>query len=83
MNDAMVRRLREIYEARAQATRFDLNFYTHELREFVRYRRLGWPVGQPNDQGDACELWNNTHTASLEDYGLPASGALYHPVLKP
>jgi hypothetical protein len=28
----------------------------------------------------AHTLWNNAHTATLEDYGLPATpSALYHP----
>jgi hypothetical protein len=78
-NQAMVRRLREVAAGRLAPTQFDLNYYTHELREFVRYRRLGWGTGQPPDPDAANELWNHTHTAALEDYELPARGALYHP----
>lgn len=79
LNESMVRRLREIAAGRLLATRFDLNFYTHELRESVRYRRLGWPTGQPPDPDDAFGLWNHAHTAALEDYRLPARGEIYYP----
>ncbi len=37
---------------------------SHELRESVRDRRLGFPTGA----GDDYELWNNAHTATLQDY---------------
>jgi hypothetical protein len=57
-----------------EATSADMNFYTHELRESVRYRKLGHPTGDPG-----YDLWNNTHTATLEDYGLTEGpGVLYH-----
>ena len=59
-----------------EATQADKNFYTHELREYVRYRKLGAATGH----GDDRELWNNAHTATLEDYGLKeGTGVLYHP----
>jgi len=82
-NEAMIQRLREVVAGRLPPSPFDLNFYTHELREFVRYRRSGWPSGQPSDPDDAFDLWNHTHTAALEDYGLPARGAIYHPDVEP
>jgi len=82
-NARMFGQLREISKGKRPATRYDLNFYTHELREFVRYRRLGWPVDQPHDPDVANELWNHAHTASLEGYGLPAAGGLYHPSVVP
>ena len=82
-NARMIERLREISKGRRWVTRYDLNFYTHELREFVRYRCLGWPTDQPHNPDDANELWNHAHTASLEDYGLPAAGELYHPLVEP
>jgi hypothetical protein len=44
-NELMIERLHEISRGRRQATHYELNFYTHELREFVRYRRLGWIRG--------------------------------------
>jgi len=52
----------------------------HELREFVRYRRLGWKNNQPDDAELAYELWNNTHIATLEEYQLSGRlDDLYHP----
>ena len=83
-NRAMIRRLRDIAAGRLQASQADLNFYSHELREFVRYRELGWPTGQPSSVDAARDLWNNAHTATLEDYGLrEGPGVLYHPSVNP
>ncbi|MDF2388140.1 hypothetical protein JMG10_42350 [Nostoc ellipsosporum NOK] len=66
----MVERLRKIASDKMVAEEVDLRFYTHELREYLRYKKLGYPTGQPNDPDQAYELWNNAHTATLEDYGL-------------
>ncbi|MGA4071400.1 PAAR domain-containing protein [Ralstonia pseudosolanacearum] len=77
-NDFMVNRLRNIADGNSEATQYDKNFYTHELTEFERYTNLGWEVGQPTDPMEAYDLWNNTHTATLEDFGLK-DGQLYHP----
>lgn len=49
-----------------QPTDIDKRFYTHEIKELERYRNLGINDGiVPDNQG---EVWNNTHTATLEDY---------------
>ncbi|WP_419688228.1 Ig-like domain repeat protein [Burkholderia theae] len=77
-NDFMVNRLRGIANGNLEATQYDLNYYTHELTEFQRYTNLGWEVGQPADPTKAYQLWNNAHTATLEDFGLK-DGQLYHP----
>ncbi|WJD89842.1 hypothetical protein QRD25_09745 [Serratia marcescens] len=54
----------------------DRRFYTHEIRELERYRNLGIRDGSvPDNQG---EVWNNTHTATLEDYQLGNSEALLY-----
>jgi hypothetical protein len=83
-NQAMVQRLREIAAGRRQPTHADVNFYAHELRELVRYRRLGWRTNQPPEAHDAYALWNNAHTATLEDYRLrEGPGILYHPSVEP
>lgn len=80
----MVQRLREVAAGQLLPTRADLNFYAHELREFVRYRRLGWRTGQSPGAEAMYELWNNAHTATLEDYGLrEGPGILYHPSVEP
>ncbi len=77
---AMVDRLRAIARGDIPVTDVDRRFYTHELREFVRYRRLGMPEGQPLSEDLARELWNAAHTATLEDYRLrEGPGALFHP----
>lgn len=76
----MLERLRGIQTGNLNATAADLNFYAHELRESVRYRKLGYRTGQPADPEAAYRLWNNAHTATLEDYGLrEGPGVLYHP----
>ncbi len=63
-----------------QPSTADLNFYTHELREFVRYRQLGFATGG----GDDYDMWNNAHSATLADYGLvEGPGVLYHPSVVP
>lgn len=73
--------MRDIAAAKLEPTQADLNNYTHELRESLRYKRLGYGTGQqPSTQDDAYKLWNNLHTATLEDYGLKEGpGVLYHP----
>jgi hypothetical protein len=79
-NAHIVTRLRAIAEGKIEATAIDRNFYSHELREFVRYRRLGWGSGVPGNRLLAENLWNNTHTATLEEYGLSGMAEqLYHP----
>jgi hypothetical protein len=76
----MVERLRDIAQNRLKPEPVDLRFYTHELREYIRYKKLGYPTGQPDDPDQAYELWNNAHTATLEDYSLKEGfGVLFHP----
>jgi hypothetical protein len=69
-NQVMIERLRRIARGELKPTVQDKNFYAHELREFVRYRKCGYETGQPLTDEAQYELWNDTHTASLEDYGL-------------
>ncbi|MEK0178753.1 MAG: hypothetical protein EAZ78_18395 [Oscillatoriales cyanobacterium] len=76
----MVERLRSIATQTLVAEPVDLRFYTHELREYLRYKKLGYPTAQPTNPDDAYELWNNAHTATLEDYKLKEGfGVLFHP----
>ena len=76
----MVERLRLILAGKMPPTPYDLRFYTHELREFVRYRQMGYRTGNPIDSVDRYELWNSTHTAALEEHGINESEApLFHP----
>ncbi len=41
---------------------------SHELREYVRYRRLGYEAGTPSNTEAATDLWRQTHSATLDDY---------------
>ena len=79
-NQFMIKRVRSIANGEIEATSADRNFYSHELREFVRYRKLGWRTGLPQGSDMQRSLWNNTHTATLEDYGLSSQlSELYTP----
>jgi len=83
-NQGMVQRLRDIASGKLQPTQADVNFYSHELRESSRYKNLGFPSGQPLGVDAAYDLWNNAHTATLEDYLLrEGPGVLYHPSMNP
>jgi hypothetical protein len=83
-NQKMIQRARDIADGKIEPTQADKNFYTHELDEFERYKKLGWEQGQPSNPDEAYELWNNAHTAALEDYGLKEGpGVLYHPDAQP
>ena len=78
-NDVMISRLKDIEKGKMPPEQVDLNYYTHECREYQRYCNLGWETGQPD--GDAgYDLWNHAHTATLEDYKLKGSlDDLFHP----
>jgi hypothetical protein len=81
-NHYMIGRLRGIANGEISPTAVDRKFYSHELREYVRYRRLGWESGQPAGADASYNLWNNAHTATLEEYrivGPNTNSQLYHP----
>ncbi|RZK16152.1 MAG: pyocin [Hymenobacter sp.] len=72
----MITRLAQIAAGKLSSTDFDKRYYTHELREYERYRALGVPDG--SDPG--YEVWNDAHSATLEDYQLNERvQPLYHP----
>lgn len=78
--DEMRRRLHEIAAGRLKATKYDKQFYAHELREFERYEALGWKHGEPEDIEGAYNLWNNAHTATLKEYNvMDELVELFHP----
>jgi hypothetical protein len=84
MELAMVERLRKIARGEIPATDFDRAFYSHELRESVRYRRIGWLEGDLTLGDRSYDIWNDLHTATLEDYKLNEIGptgqrTLFHP----
>jgi hypothetical protein len=80
----MLDRLTSIAAGDMEPTSYDLNFYTHELDEAGRYARLGFGPESGVDLGspEMYDVWNDVHTAALEDYGI--SGAdLFYPELAP
>ncbi|AUT95113.1 type VI secretion system tube protein Hcp [Citrobacter europaeus] len=77
-NEFMVSRLKKIANGELLPEQVDLNYYTHECREYQRYCNLGWETGRPSDNQEAYDLWNNTHTSTLEDYRITGND-LYHP----
>jgi hypothetical protein len=81
---AMLDRLTSIAAGDMEPTSYDLNFYTHELDEAARYAQLGLGPESGADLGSPTmyDVWNDVHTAALEDYGI--SGAdLFYPGLEP
>ncbi|MDQ0021582.1 hypothetical protein J2X94_003762 [[Curtobacterium] plantarum] len=76
-NDVMIGRLKSIVKGEMSPEKVDLNYYTHECREYQRYCNLGWETGEP-DGVAGYDMWNNTHTATLEDFKLK-DGDLFHP----
>lgn len=78
-NDVMIGRLKRIERGDFPPEQVDLNYYTHECREFERYCNLGWESGEPKD-GTSYALWNHAHTATLEEFKLKGTlEDLYHP----
>ncbi|MFJ2282132.1 S-type pyocin domain-containing protein [Pseudomonas sp. NPDC087803] len=67
-NDFMIQRLEKILGGHMEVTDTDLRYYTHEIRELERYRAFGYGdnISPPED----TPIWNNAHTATLEDYKL-------------
>lgn len=78
----MLDRLTSIAVGDLEPTFYDLNFYTHELDEAGRYAQLGFGPESGVDLGSSemYEVWNDVHTAALEDYGIPDKD-LFHPGL--
>jgi len=79
-NNLMVERLRGVAAGGVNPTVADYNFYSHELREFTRVRRMGFGDGAlPGD------VYYNAHSATLREYGIRPQNydqslrALYHP----
>ena len=84
-NELMIARLKAVATGRIPASPQDVNFYSHELREFVRYRKLGYSTGLPDTEKARINLWRQTHSATLGDYSLPLGrdDLLYHPEVLP
>ncbi|MDR8366578.1 hypothetical protein [Pseudomonas sp. JL3] len=64
----MVQRLKDTLEGKFEMTDTDRRFYAHTLRVMVRLRAMGIPddfIPKKN-----ASLWNDVHTAALEDFKL-------------
>ncbi|MBD8574296.1 S-type pyocin domain-containing protein [Pseudomonas syringae] len=76
-NDVMIARLEKILKGELQITDTDKRYYTHEIRELERYRAVGVLDG-PVPQEIKGEVWNNAHTATLEDFKLKDDKGLFY-----
>jgi hypothetical protein len=76
---AMLNRLTSIAAGDMEPTSYDLNFYTHELDEAGRYAQLGYGPESGADLGSPkmYPVWNDVHTAALEDYGISGADLFY------
>ena len=76
---AMLDRLTTIAAGDVEPTSYDLNFYTHELDEAARYAQLGLGPESGVDLGSPTmyDVWNDVHTAALEDYGISGADLFY------
>jgi len=77
-NRKMIKRLEDIISGKIKPTDWDKRFYTHEIREYRRYKNLGIEdsINNPN-------LYENAHSGSLEDYKIyeldeKRNSILYH-----
>jgi hypothetical protein len=75
----MLDRLTSITADDMEPTPYDLNFYTHELNEAGRYAKLGFGPESGADLGspDMYDVWNDVHTAALEDYRISGADLFY------
>lgn len=85
-NKKMIERLEKIEAGKLEITDWDKKFYTHETREFERYKNLGYENAKNSDI--PSNVWNDTHAATLEDYKLSeydefGNDNIYHPDIKP
>lgn len=80
----MLDRLTSIASGAMKPTSYDLDFFTHELDEAGRYDKLGFGPESGVDLGSSemYEVWNDVHTAALEDYGV-CGADLFYPGLAP
>ncbi|MNO75090.1 Pyocin-S2 [compost metagenome] len=75
-NDVMIDRLERILRGELEMTDTDKRFYTHEIREFERFKALGYgDTEMPDPESPA---WNNVHTATLEDFKLKDDPSLLY-----
>ncbi len=67
-NKKMIERLEKIESGKIKSTDWDKRFFTHETREFERYKNLGYE--NTKNEFIPQNVWNDAHSATLEDYKL-------------
>ena len=90
-NEKMIERLEKILRQEIEVTDFDKRFYTHEMREFERYKELGFENTPNFEIPKSFDVWNDTHSATLEDFKIYEKMnyegkeifTLYHPSVQP
>ncbi|MCU1748299.1 S-type pyocin domain-containing protein [Pseudomonas sp. 6D_7.1_Bac1] len=75
-NKVMIDRLERILKGELEITDTDKRFYTHEIRELERFRALGYGDTEMPDADSS--VWNNVHTATLEDFKLKDDPSLLY-----
>lgn len=75
-NKVMIDRLDRILRGELEMTDTDRRFYTHEIREFERFKALGY--GDTEMPDPDSPVWNNVHTATLEDFKLKDDPSLLY-----
>lgn len=75
-NSVMIDRLEKILRGELMITDTDKRFYTHEIREFERFKSLGYGDTEMPDAESA--VWNNVHTATLEDFKMKDDPSLLY-----
>lgn len=75
-NDVMIDRLERVLRGELEMTDTDKRFYTHEIREFERFKALGY--GDTEMPDPDSPVWNNVHTATLEDFKLKDDPSLLY-----
>nr|WP_081832465.1 hypothetical protein [Pseudomonas sp. Ant30-3] len=75
-NSVMIDRLEKILRGELLITDTDKRFYTHEIREFERFKSLDYGDTEMPDAESA--VWNNVHTATLEDFKMKDDPSLLY-----
>ena len=67
-NIKMIKRLEEIEANKIKITDYDKRFYTHEIREFERFKKLGHENTHITKLPK--NLYDDAHSATLEDFKI-------------
>jgi uncharacterized protein (UPF0335 family) len=81
-NRKMINRLEKIIDGEIKPTDFDRRFYTHEIREYRRFKNLGHKNTGYKEFPE--NLYDDAHSSTLEDFKIyeldeKRNSILYHP----